>query len=69
METEPVGEPKFILNREDIKVREFPARVGWDWDKGQAYAEVKEELRFEKGVNYKLVLPAGSVHARFATTS
>lgn len=26
---------------------------------------MKEEIRFEKGVNYKLVLPAGSVHARF----
>lgn len=65
IETEAAGEPKFNLYREDVKVREFPAKVGWDWDLGQAYADVKEEIRFEKGVNYKLVLPAGSAHAMY----
>lgn len=63
IETEAVGDPSFILYREGIAIREFPAYVTWDWDLGQAYPEIEEEMRFEKGVNYSLVLPAGSVHA------
>ncbi len=64
IETEPVGNPFFILYREGIAVRELPACIAWDWDLGQAYADVKETMNFEQGVNYTLTLPAGSAHAR-----
>ena len=63
IETEPVGNPYFILYREGIAVREIPAHVTWDWDLGQAYAEVSETMNFEQGVRYTLTLPAGSAHA------
>lgn len=63
IETEAAGEPSFILYREGVAVREFPAYVTWDWDLGQAYPKVEEEMCFEKGVHYSLVLPAGSAHA------
>lgn len=65
IETEAVGEPSFILYREGVAVREFPAHVTWDWDLGQAYPAIEEELCFEKGVHYSLVLPAGSAHAMY----
>ena len=65
IETEAAGEPSFILYREGVAVREFPAYVTWDWDLGQAYPEVEEEMCFEKGVHYSLVLPAGSAHAMY----
>lgn len=63
IETEAAGEPSFILYREGVAVREFPAYVTWDWDLGQAYPKVEDEMCFEKGVHYSLVLPAGSAHA------
>ncbi len=63
IETEPVGNPYFILYREGIKIREIPAHITWDWDLGQAYADVKETMNFEHGVNFTLTLPAGSAHA------
>ena len=65
IETEAVGEPSFILYREGLAVREFPAYVTWDWDLGQAYPKIEEEMCFEKGVHYSLVLPAGSAHAMY----
>lgn len=65
IETEAAGEPSFILYREGVAVREFPAYVTWDWDLGQAYPEIEEEMCFEKGVHYSLVLPAGSAHAMY----
>ena len=65
METEPVGEPSFILYREGVPVRKIPAQVRWDWDLGHAYPKVEEEMHFDKGVHYSLVLPAGSVHAMY----
>lgn len=65
IETEPVGDPYFILYREGVAVREIPARVSWDFDLGQAHPQVSEEMCFEKGVHYSLVLPAGSAHARY----
>lgn len=65
IETEAAGEPSFILYREGVAVREFAAYVTWDWDLGQAYPEVEEEMCFEKGVHYSLVLPAGSAHAMY----
>ncbi len=63
IETEPVGNPYFILYREGIPVREIPAAITWDWDLGQAHADVRETMNFEQGVNYTLTLPAGSAHA------
>lgn len=63
IETEPVGNPYFILYREGIPVREIPAHITWDWDLGQAYADVKETMNFEQGVRFTLTLPAGSAHA------
>ncbi|MDE5751520.1 MAG: hypothetical protein K2H88_02655, partial [Duncaniella sp.] len=59
IETEAVGEPSFILYREGVAVREFPAYITWDWDLGQAYPKIEGDMRFEKGVHYSLVLPAG----------
>ncbi len=63
IETEPVGNPYFILYREGIPVREIPAHITWDWNLGQAYAEIKEMMNFEQGVHFTLTLPAGSAHA------
>lgn len=65
IETEAVGEPSFILYREGVAVREFPAYITWDWDLGQAYPKIEGNMRFEKGVHYSLVLPAGSAHAMY----
>ncbi len=63
IETEPVGNPYFILYREGIPVREIPAHITWDWDLGQAGAMVEGTMNFEQGVNFTLTLPAGSAHA------
>lgn len=63
VETEPVGNPCFILYREGVPVRELPAHITWDWNLGQAYAEVSGTMNFEQGVRYTLTLPAGSAHA------
>ena len=65
IETEAVGEPSFILYREGVAVREFPAHITWDWDLGQAYPKIMDKMRFEKGVRYSLVLPRGSAHAMY----
>lgn len=65
IETEPVGTPSFILYREGVAIREFPAHVCWDWDLGQAYAETEDGIVFEKGVNYTLVFPAGNARAMY----
>lgn len=62
-ETEAAGEPMFSLYREDEKVGEYPAYVAWDWDLGQARPVFEELVRFDKGVHYRLVLPAGSVRS------
>lgn len=64
-ETKAVGEPKFDLYRENEKIAELPAEVAWDWNLGQARPVFNEYMKFEKGVNYKLVLPAGSVSSEY----
>lgn len=63
IETEPIGNPCFILYREGVPVRELPAHITWDWNLGQAYAKVSGAMNFEQGVNFTLTLPAGSAHA------
>lgn len=65
VETSAVGEPKFDLYREDEKIAELPAHVTWDWDLGQAYPVFNDYMTFDNGVNYKLVLPAGSVSSKY----
>lgn len=65
IETEPAGEPSFVLYRDGEPVRELRASIVWDWDLGQAHPVVDEEIRFEKDVNYSLVLPAGSARAMY----
>ncbi|MCC8117330.1 MAG: hypothetical protein LIP09_01070 [Bacteroidales bacterium] len=56
---------KATLYREGEPVREFSFNVTWDWDLGQAYVDFGETLNFENGINYSLVLPAGSVSAQY----
>lgn len=60
IETEPVGEPEFILYREGVETGRYPAHIGWDWNLGQAYVDFGETMKFDRGVNYTLLLPAGS---------
>ena len=60
-ETSPVGEPEWELYREGVLVRRYPADVTSDWDLGQARVDFDGMMHFEQGVNYRLVLPAGSV--------
>lgn len=65
IETEPVGEPSFILCREGVPVRELPANITWNRDLGQAIPQILKKMCFEKGVHFSLVLPAGSAHALY----
>lgn len=62
-EIQPVGSPQWILYRDDVPVRTYPVVVSNDWDLGEAYVPFGEKIKFEKGVRYKLVLPAGAVSA------
>lgn len=60
LETKAVGQPKFDLYRENEKIAEIPAEVTYDWDLGQVRPVFDTYMTFDKGVNYRLVLPAGS---------
>lgn len=61
-ETKAAGEPKFLLYRDDEKIAELPVDVtSWDWNLGQARPVFGEYMTFDNEVNYRLVLPAGSV--------
>lgn len=60
-ETKAVGHPKFDLYRENEKIAEVPAKVTYDWNLGQVRPAFDTYMTFDKGANYKLVLPAGSV--------
>lgn len=60
LETKAVGEPMFDLYRENEKIAEIPADITYDWDFGQARPVFDTYMTFDKGVNYKLVLPTGS---------
>ncbi len=64
-ETKAVGEPKFDLYRENEKIAELQAYIGWDWNLGQAHPVFNEHMTFDNGVNYKLVLPSGCVSSRY----
>lgn len=63
-ETVGIGKPEFILYREGVAVRTYPADPSCgDWDLGCARPlfETGDKIKFENGVHYSLVLPAGSV--------
>lgn len=60
LETKAVGLPRFDLYRENEKIAEIPAEIAYDWDLGQARPVFETYMTFDKGVNYRLVLPAGS---------
>lgn len=60
LEAKAIGQPKFDLYRENEKIAEIPANIAYDWDLGQASPAFDTYITFDKGVNYKLVLPAGS---------
>jgi hypothetical protein len=63
VETEPARTPEWELYRKNVLVRKYPAKITWDWNLGQAYADFGEEIKFENGVNYHITLPEGSAHA------
>ena len=61
LETTAVGQPKFDLYRENEKIADIPATVTYDWDLGSVRPVFDTYMTFDKDVNYKLILPAGSV--------
>jgi hypothetical protein len=65
IETDPIGNPHWILYREGEKVNEYPAQVGWDFNLGQAYLDFGKKNYFEDGIHYSIVLPAGSAKSRY----
>ena len=57
---------KFILYREDDKIGEYPISVErQDWGYSYISPVFNEYFTFDKGVRYKLVLPAGSLHSLY----
>lgn len=66
-ETDPIGEPEWILYRDGEEEGRYQAHVAWDWDLGQAYVKFDGEKYFDKDVEYSLVLPAGSVSSCYRT--
>lgn len=62
-ETLPVGEPEWELYRDGELVRKIRAEVTSDWDLGSAFLNFGETIHFEKGIDYSIVLPEGSVSA------
>lgn len=55
------GTYQALLYREGVEVRKYPIYSSWDWDMGTVTVSFGKELCFEKGVNYSLVLPEGTV--------
>ena len=64
-EIKPVGEPVFHLYRENEKIAELPVEVECHGGFGEVSPVFNDYTPFEKDVNYKLVLPAGSVSAAY----
>lgn len=54
-----------ILYREGVPVRQIPFYATWDWNLGQAYVDFGEKMKFEKGVNFALEIPEGTVYAMY----
>ena len=57
------GTHQAVLYREGVAVRKYPIASSWDWGMGTVIVRFGGELCFEKGVNYSLVLPEGTVAA------
>lgn len=60
-------EQQAVLYREGVPVRQFPFQATWDWDLGQACVDFGEYIKFEKGVNFALEIPEGTVYAMYRT--
>ncbi len=58
-----LGTPEWELYREGELIGKYPSQFSWDWDQTEMKPEFGECVYFEDGVNYSLVLPAGSVCA------
>lgn len=64
-ETESDGEQMAILYREGEAVRVIPFHATWDWDLGQAHVDFGDKMNFEKGVNFALEIPEGTIYAMY----
>ena len=58
-------EQQAVLYREGVPVRQFSFQATWDWDLGQACVDFGEYIKFEKGVNFALEIPEGTVYAKY----
>mgnify|MGYP000134558765 FL=1 len=54
-----------ILYREGEAVRVIPFHATWDWDLGQAQWILVDKMNFEKGVNFALEIPEGTIYAMY----
>lgn len=63
IETEPVGDPRAYLYREDELLGAYRLKVDFDWDYGQASFGIGKTFYFDKDVEYSIVIPAGSISA------
>lgn len=54
-----------ILYREGEAVRVIPFHATWDWDLGQAHVDFGDKMNFEKGVNFALEIPEGTIYAMY----
>lgn len=61
--TNPIAMLYRNTNGQWIKVRTLPLKVTYDWDLGQAYVNFEQEMHFEKGVEYQIVIPEGTISA------
>ncbi len=60
-EIERLGNSTMILYREGVPVRNLNIYATWDWDLGQVYIDMEKNLKFERNVNFSLLLPKESV--------
>lgn len=56
-----VGNPEWELYREGELIAKYPSHYSWDWDMSCITAQIDGDVYFDDGVNYRMVLPAGSV--------
>lgn len=63
LESWTVGNPEWEVYREGNVVRKYPVHTSMDWEIGYGYLDFEKELFFEKGVKYRIRLPAESVRA------
>lgn len=56
---------ELILTRKGVPVRTYDSYASWDWDLGTVFTEIKQPIRFEDGLVYSFIIPAGAVHNIF----